>query len=374
VKDMQLGQITLRVFYDDECTAFVSIPLGVLRKGYRTLSLFAEREDNNYVPQKLDSASLFVRVKIDSVDQYNDIYGSVPQNKTPFSGTDAAAAAESDKKRSRAQSEKIASRAASSRGMSSFDSAPVISPNNIRGGQIKRRGSSNGGNNNESAAEKDYRRYRSRGEVEGQPPPRDKKVVRRGSRAGGSQIQNNSSSYRIDLTEDVDAEAADIDPHDSEKGRRGQVRGQDDRASESKTGKSTHPRDIARKPVDFKLTHRSSIGRRPSTQSQINDFGIDGAIEVEEGEEEQSVELAPPVAARRPEKQKSFRDRAPPRLVLPDPDNVSRSSDSRLPSYDSAVNMIQLRENAVAAREVQVIDYQSDGEEEEGEEPWAPPV
>ena len=73
VKDMNRGQLTLRVFYDDYCEGFASIPLGCLRTGYRTVSLFNEDENDHFVSKKLECASLFVRVSLCPASSFKNI-------------------------------------------------------------------------------------------------------------------------------------------------------------------------------------------------------------------------------------------------------------------------------------------------------------
>lgn len=73
IPDVQIGQITFRVYSGNSCTAFASIPLHCLRPGYRSLELFQEDRMNNFVINKIEQASLFVRVKYDTAENYHKL-------------------------------------------------------------------------------------------------------------------------------------------------------------------------------------------------------------------------------------------------------------------------------------------------------------
>jgi hypothetical protein len=71
LKDATAGQLTLRVFSNDACTGFVSIPLIHLRSGYRTIQLYQETVENDFVAEPMEMSSLFVRVKLDTISDFN---------------------------------------------------------------------------------------------------------------------------------------------------------------------------------------------------------------------------------------------------------------------------------------------------------------
>lgn len=54
----------MRIFHNEECVCFTSIPLSCLRIGYRSMTLFEENEDNNYQIEVLPLSKLFLRIGI----------------------------------------------------------------------------------------------------------------------------------------------------------------------------------------------------------------------------------------------------------------------------------------------------------------------
>ena len=71
LQDPSDGQITLRVFSNNVCTGFVSVPLSHLRTGFRNLQLFEETEANDFIAAPMEMSSLFVRVRRDTLNDFN---------------------------------------------------------------------------------------------------------------------------------------------------------------------------------------------------------------------------------------------------------------------------------------------------------------
>jgi hypothetical protein len=62
IQDRTRGQLTLRIFHNEECVCFTSVPLSCLRVGYRSMTLFEENEDNNFQIEGLPLSKLFLRI------------------------------------------------------------------------------------------------------------------------------------------------------------------------------------------------------------------------------------------------------------------------------------------------------------------------
>ena len=72
MKDRNTGQVTFRVYCGSElCTAFASIPFSCLRSGFRVVQLYTASNTNSAAgAMPLDLATLFIRVKFESVDHH----------------------------------------------------------------------------------------------------------------------------------------------------------------------------------------------------------------------------------------------------------------------------------------------------------------
>ena len=81
VRDRNRGQLTMRVFYDNYCQGFTSVPLGCLRQGYRSVSLFHEDECDYFMVKVIETASLFVRVSLCPAAEFTRIR-QVSNNKS----------------------------------------------------------------------------------------------------------------------------------------------------------------------------------------------------------------------------------------------------------------------------------------------------
>jgi hypothetical protein len=90
IQDRSRGQLTLRIFHNEECVCFTSVPLSCLRVGYRSMTLFEENEDNNYQIEGLPLSKLFLRIGI--------LHAPTPANALGLSrsGSGASAADETD--------------------------------------------------------------------------------------------------------------------------------------------------------------------------------------------------------------------------------------------------------------------------------------
>lgn len=78
IQDRSRGQLTLRVFHNEECVCFTSVPLTCLRVGYRSMTLFEENEDNNYQIEILPMSKLFLRIGFLTADESGKVTAASP--------------------------------------------------------------------------------------------------------------------------------------------------------------------------------------------------------------------------------------------------------------------------------------------------------
>jgi hypothetical protein len=361
VKEKSQGQLTLRIFYNDSCSCYVSIPLQNLRSGYRSVALYEEIEENNFISSRLTLGTLFIRIRFDEIAQYKNLQ-TLPENLKMME--------ESKRSHPRRLGSHIMTTPASE-------------------GKHHRR------NSNESK-EREIRRSRSEG--------------RGGSGTGGGarRTQSRSSTRGMMVSYDSTPIIQEDDHQGDQDGHSGH-RQTSHRASGVVDFSNTTGPDLSgpSRVRSRRETRRKSETSYEVSEEMTNHYGGGDPEEIQtsfsyhdvviEAEKEQNAKklslkrlservkhnTSPPPAQPPPPPARA----APPAPPPPPPRNQhngqgqqgqQQEDEEHLPSYNSAVNLIELREQN--ARNIQKFDVDS-GDEEGGTDsnrpsmdPWSPPV
>jgi hypothetical protein len=365
VKETSQGQLTLRIFYNEMCTCYASIPLQNLRSGYRSVALYEENEQNNFTSTRLPLGSLFVRVRFDGIAQYHDLQ-ALPENqqtmepmkktsllrnvssfasaspvtnrkgerKTPPRRAASASSDRRDLRRSRSEDRSHSREAkgtphSASRGITSYESTPIIT-------EAEEAGAGGPQGQRKSAIDFDQSApSRARARRETKP--------RRKSEAAFEISEEMTSHYK---TAEQDFESnfsyqEVIETENKENANKKSVK----RLSQTEGGGAgeretmINPWQTAAQPASNPLMRGASsshLTQQPSQPPQ-----------------------PPPPARREPEQETK----------------EQHKEDDHLPSYNSAVNLIELREqNARSIRKFEIDSGDEMTENRSSSDPWAAPV